>query len=648
MTFRCYIGRCHIPFSLVALAAVSAHAQRADDNAVTEAEDAFGARIGNESIGIYNESQVRGFSPVTAGNVRIEGVYFDRQGVLPPQLVESSTVRVGLSAQSYAFPAPTGVVDYQLHKAGNERLLSVTAARNAFNSPSIEMDGKLPLLKDRLGIAAGVSFADEEYLDGADADYFRAALIPRWVPFEDVEIIPFWSTDRGSNEEVAPTIVTGGNHLPPEIARRRYFGQPWAQNETWSTNYGVIAKTRIGADWALSLGAFESILDIKEGFAELYDETTPDGRTREYVFADPRQRYTSSSGEGHLTRSFVDGERLHVLHVSFRTRRQSNRYGGSADPLDLGERQLGEQVVLAKPDFVFGERTRDTVNQSTLGLSYEGRWREVGELSFGVQRTDYEKRVDQPGLERTTTTDRPTLFSGALSAYITDRLAAYAGYTRGLEENGIAPNDALNRNQALPAIESKQMDAGLRWSISPELGFIAGVFNVEKPYFSMNENDVFTPLGTVRHRGIELSLAGTPIETLTVVAGAVLMQPRVTGAAVDNGSVGNKPVGQTDRNLQIDVEYRAPLLPSWSFDTALTHYGTRTASLDGRNEIPSYTVVNLGARCRFNLGEMPTTLRLLAENVTDEFAWDVYSPNGFGLTEGGRRFSAQLTVDIYL
>jgi iron complex outermembrane receptor protein len=641
-------SRCYIPWIVATLAPVAAHAQRADDNAVTAAEDAFGARIGNQSIGIYNESQVRGFSPVTAGNVRIEGVYFDRQGLLPPRLVESSTVRVGLSAQSYAFPAPTGVVDYHLHRAGAERVLSMTAARNAFNSPAIEVDGKLPILADRLGIAAGVSFADEEYLDGADADYFRAAIVPRWVPFEDAEIIAFWSIDRGSDEEVAPTIMTRGNYLPPQIPRRRYFGQPWAQNQTWSTNDGVIAKTRIGADWALSLGAFESVLDIKRGFAEIYDDTTPEGRTHEYLFADPRQRYASKSGEAHLTRTFVDGKRLHVMHVSLRTRRQNNRYGGSAEPLDLGERQLGNQVVVAEPQFVFGERTRDAVNQSTLGLAYEGRWRDVGELSLGVQRTDYEKRVDQPGLERTTTRDQPTLFSGALSAYLTDSLAAYAGYTRGLEENGLAPNDAVNRNQALPAIESKQMDAGLRWSVSSELSFIAGVFNVEKPYFSTTTDGVFTALGTVRHRGIELSLAGAPTEALTVVAGAVLMQPRVTGAAVDNGSVGHKPVGQTDRNLQIDLEYRAPLLPGWSFDTALTHYGARTASLDSRNEIPSYTVMNLGARYRFNLGEMPTTLRLLAENIADEFSWDIYSPNGFGLTEGGRRFSAQLAVDLYL
>ena len=68
--------------------ALPAHAQRADDNAVTAAEDAFGATIGNESIGIYSARRVRGFSPVEAGNVRIEGLYMDRQGTLPPRLVE--------------------------------------------------------------------------------------------------------------------------------------------------------------------------------------------------------------------------------------------------------------------------------------------------------------------------------------------------------------------------------------------------------------------------------------------------------------------------------------------------------------------------------------------------------------------------------
>ena len=102
---------------LLGAAAVTTHpafAQRTDDNAVTAAEDAFGKSVGDQSIGIYSDSNVRGFSPIAAGNVRIDGLYFDVQGNLNSRLVIGSTVRVGISAQGYPFPAPTGIIDYEL------------------------------------------------------------------------------------------------------------------------------------------------------------------------------------------------------------------------------------------------------------------------------------------------------------------------------------------------------------------------------------------------------------------------------------------------------------------------------------------------------------------------------------------------------
>ncbi len=52
----------------------AATAQRADENAVEAADDAFGTSVGNEKIGLYSASDVRGFSPVNAGNIRIEGL----------------------------------------------------------------------------------------------------------------------------------------------------------------------------------------------------------------------------------------------------------------------------------------------------------------------------------------------------------------------------------------------------------------------------------------------------------------------------------------------------------------------------------------------------------------------------------------------
>ena len=71
---------------VVAAAAISsptpAFAQHPSDNPVTSATDAFGLTVGLESTGIYGPTSVRGFSPQAAGNVRIEGLYFDEQGAL--------------------------------------------------------------------------------------------------------------------------------------------------------------------------------------------------------------------------------------------------------------------------------------------------------------------------------------------------------------------------------------------------------------------------------------------------------------------------------------------------------------------------------------------------------------------------------------
>lgn len=100
------------------LASAPAFSHRSDDNAIADAEDASGSNDGGEVLGIYNPNAVRGFSPIDAGNVRLEGPYFDRQGEFSTRLVEGNRIRVGPSAAGYAFPAPSGVVDYRLRTPG--------------------------------------------------------------------------------------------------------------------------------------------------------------------------------------------------------------------------------------------------------------------------------------------------------------------------------------------------------------------------------------------------------------------------------------------------------------------------------------------------------------------------------------------------
>jgi iron complex outermembrane receptor protein len=123
------------------------------------------------------------------------------------------------------------------------------------------------------------------------------------------------------------------------------------------------------------------------------------------------------------------------------------------------------------------------------------------------------------------------------------------------------------------------------------------------------------------------------------------MRPRVSGEAVRQGRVGERPIGQAERVLRTDLEYRPPRLPGWSFDLAMSHYGERVASRDGVNRVPAYTLADVGARYRFRLGKAPASLRLLVANVGDTYTWNIYGHNSFGLTDG-RRYVVQLAVDL--
>lgn len=620
--------------------------QRVEENAVQTAEDAFGTSIGNESIGLYSASQVRGFSPVTAGNVRLEGLYLDRQGSLSQRLVSGSSIKVGLSAHGYAFPAPTGIVDYSLRTAGDKRITSIVVGSLAYGAPNIEIDTQLPLT-DTLGLAAGISWAHEEYYDGADAPYTNAAVIPRWQPNENLEVIPFWSMKWGKNEEVAPIIITDGSIMPPEAPRRSYFGQSWANKDSKSGNSGMIIKAQAGSNWEFSGGFFHSFFINEENFAELFVNTQADGTTTEQVIADPEQRYVADSSELRVSRSFLGDDLSHRVHGIVRGRKFSSRYGGSATALEFDPRPLGEKIPVAEPDnFVFNERVRDEVEQFTAGISYELHWKQHGELSVGLQKVDYRKSIQLPDNSNTTVSkDSPWLRTFSAAAYLSNQVAIYAGHTSGLEETGIAPNNVANRNEALPAIQTEQTDAGIRWNISARNKLVAGAFEVSKPYFSTDEQNRYVPLGDVSHKGMEISLSSAPSDNLNLLFGAVLMRPEVKGEDVDSGLIGSRPLGQPSRNFQFNADYRPPTLSNWSFDAAFSAFSERPATRDNEVWLPGYQLLDIGARYRFNWDNRAGMIRLQVANVTDEYYYRVAGSGSFGLTDG-RRFSALLTLDI--
>src|SRR6185437_15066808 len=129
---------------------------------VTEASDAFGTVVGNQSIGLYSETNARGFSPAQAENLRIEGLYYDQQtSASDPYLFSRSDLRIGIAAQSYAFPSPTGIADLTLRVPGDTPLISAVLIHGPLNLESAEIDGQYPLVRQSLSLGLILGSARE-------------------------------------------------------------------------------------------------------------------------------------------------------------------------------------------------------------------------------------------------------------------------------------------------------------------------------------------------------------------------------------------------------------------------------------------------------------------------------------------------------
>jgi iron complex outermembrane receptor protein len=620
-----------------------ADAQRAGENAVTSAEDAFGSSIGRETIGLYSSGSVRGFSANAAGNARIEGLYFDPVWQPNARMRRSLTIRVGLSAQGYPFPAPTGIVDYALRRPGDAPSGSFYASADTYGSLVTEIDAVVPIT-DTLSVAGGGGLYRNSFYNDTEGKQHIEGVTALWRPTPAIEIQPFWGRSDIYDDEFGPNFIPAGSFLPPRVARRRFLGPEQPKYRSTAVIYGGLARFDFGPNWQLRAGLFRTFFDDRRTGANLMLDLQPDGSARQLFILDPPSRLASTSGELRLTRRFEDGPRLHQVHLNIRGRDRRRRYSGSA-LIDLGATRIDRPVPPLLPPFTFSEQTIDEVRQWTGGIAYEGRWRNVGELSFSLQRTDYRKSVARPGLPLVSTESSPWLYSLAAAAYLTDRIALYAGYTRGLEESGVAPNSAVNRNEALPAILTNQRDAGIRWTIRPGLRLVAGLFDVRKPYFELDAASRFTLLGDVRHQGVELSLSGQLTPRLSVVAGGVLLRPRVTGEGVTLGRVGPHPVGQPTRTLRLNADWRPLWLPGLSLDFGIVHAGRRPSTRDNLVSLPARTLVDVGGRYAFRLARNNASLRLAVSNLTNVYGFDLRGSGAYDLIPG-RVASASLAVDF--
>jgi iron complex outermembrane recepter protein len=639
---------CALTLPLLAVGPV--RAQHANDNPVSSAEDAFGFTLGLESIGMYSPGQVRGFSPQAAGNVRIDGLYFDQQGTPSNRVVEGSTVRVGVSEIGYAFPAPTGIVDYDLrHPGDGTPNASIIANAGPYDARGLSIDGSVPLIGTELLLPIGVSSQVSTQTPygpypGYTSTVTNAGATPQWSPNDKVTVRALIDWQQTHGAATFPLYFAAGNFVPPAIPNG-YQGQDWAQGRNLTENLGGFVTAQLSREWSLIAGVFHSRADYPLSYADLYTDIQQNGRSEHVVVGYPDQTAASTSGEARLRGRFRTGDWHHEVIFLTRGRDVLARYGGE-DAVDVGAATIGTSLQVPEPNFTYSARTNDRTELWSIGSAYHVDWRGVAELELGVQEENYRKAVISPGLAETELTDHPLRSYGNAAVAVSSRATLYAGYTQGLEDSGVAPTSAANPGAVLPASLTWQVDSGVRYLLTPQFKIIAGVYELHKPYFNFDTNNVDRELGAQKAKGAELSISGQKIAHFDVNVGILAAKVNIVGPDLIAEGVGPVAVGQPRLQYVANVNYTVPWWPAVSLDLAATHFGSQPSSVNNDIYTQAVTWLNLGARYKFTVLGKHNTLRVQVQNAPNSYWWtSAYTP-GFFQWPGPRTVFAYLTTDL--
>ncbi|MGZ9098481.1 MAG: TonB-dependent receptor domain-containing protein [Brevundimonas sp.] len=593
----------------------------AADNVVLAASDAFGERIGIEQVGLYSEGQSRGFSLANTGAYRIDGSYYAPAGgggLIEP-IIGGVSVRLGVSAARLDFPSPSGVVNYRLRSAPAGNRLTASFGDRHFGSFFGELNGSSVAPDGRAGVVGGLFVQPDIHRpDGGEGELYYAGGVAFWQPTGALRLRGY-AGYRQVDVDGSFTFAANAEALAATPRQRTLYAPGWSQTVGDDLSIGGIVDYAPGADVRITASTFYA-----EGRPDFNDTTLlsvrPDGDAAATQIRIGDRRFTSLASELRTSAQFrIDGV-SHTLGAGLRHRNgRARTIGGTSFNLgviDLDDPRFGPEPAF----FDSGARTIDQVDQLTGSLNYAALIGETLEVRGGLHLTRYEKTVTAPTGSVTDRSEDNLLYNLSASYIHDPRTTFFASYVKGLEEAGVAPQTASNRGEILPPVLAEQYELGFRRALTQDLSLIGAVFDISKPTPGLRSDGVYALVGTVRHRGAELSLNGRLGDGTSFVAGAVAMEPRISGELVDAGRVGTRPAGVSPLIAFVSLDQRLPIA-GLSMDARVSYLDARPANTLNTLETPAFVTVDVGGRYSFALGRYPAVLRATLANVFDQSEW---------------------------
>lgn len=242
------------------------------------------------------------------------------------------------------------------------------------------------------------------------------------------------------------------------------------------------------------------------------------------------------------------------------------------------------------------------------------------QLTLGVRRQQIESKNFSAATGQVTSSSDEGVFTPLAGVIVKPlkNISLYANYVEGLSLGDTAPATAANAGEVLSPARSNQIEVGAKVEFDT-VGLTLSAFQIEKPFGQLEDVGgalIFSEAGEQRNRGLELNVFGEITPGLRLLGGITFLDGELTKTN-DAATRGNTPVGVPSVQLNLGTEWDTPFAPGLTLVGNVIYTGDQYVDTTNTQEIPSWTRLDLGARYRTTLGDMPIMVRATVQNVFD-------------------------------
>lgn len=357
-----------------------------------------------------------------------------------------------------------------------------------------------------------------------------------------------------------------------------------------------------------------------------------------------RYSYDTRSGDAGLRTRFKTGSVGHQLSISANLYNED--YGLASSAATATATNLYNPAFLKLPGAAGSpQKTRTTQLNSVAIADTLSLMDERLLLTLGVRRQQI--KVETFGAGAVTYDESATTPMVGSVYRLRDNVSVYANYIEGLSQGPTAPENTglVNAGEVFPPYKSKQYEAGIKvdWGT---LMTTLSIYQIKQPN-SITENNRFSLDGEQRNRGIELNAYGEINRGLRLMAGASLIDAKITKAVGD--TQGKKAIGVPAAQMKLGAEWDAPFAPGLTLSAQATWNSSQYANAANTQRVPSWTRVDVGARYATRMAGKNVTIRASVNNLFDRDYWSAVTKSGsagYLLLGAPRTWMLSATVDF--